>query len=90
MAGRQAAYAGRMSNERRIASITRRAKGHTASRDYRIFRLDSSGQITGSDVFPAEDDAVALVIARAMESSADRELWEAERLIARLPATGRP
>ena len=74
-----------MSDERRIASITRRAKGQPVQRDYRIFWLDGSGQITGSDVFPAEDDAVAIVIARAMESSADRELWEAERLIARLP-----
>jgi len=80
----------RMNNERRIASITRRAKGHPAPRDYRIFWLDASGQITGSDVFPAEDDAVALVIARAMGSSAARELWEAERLIARLPAIELP
>jgi hypothetical protein len=76
-----------MSNELRIARITTRAKGHLAPRDYRIFTLDTSGKITGSDVFPAEDDAAAIVIARAMESSADRELWEAERLIARLPAT---
>jgi hypothetical protein len=73
-------------DDRRIASITRRAKGQPASRDYRIFWLDASGKITGSDVFPAEDDAVAIVIASAMESSTDRELWEAERLIARLPA----
>ena len=75
-----------MDNERRIARITRRAKGHATPRDYRIFRLDASGKIIGSDVFPAEDDAVAIIIARAMESSTDRELWEAERLIARLPA----
>jgi hypothetical protein len=75
-----------MDYERRIQSITRRAKGHPAPRDYRVFWLDASGQITGSDVFPAEDDAVAIVIATAMQGSADRELWEAQRLIARLPA----
>jgi hypothetical protein len=75
-----------MENDRRIASITRRAKGQATPRDYRIFELDASGSIIGSDVFPAEDDAVATVIARTMESSADRELWEADRLIARLPA----
>lgn len=76
-----------MSNEQRIASITRRAKGQPVPRDYRIFWLNAHGQITGSDVFPAEDDAVAIVIAKAMEGSADRELWEAERLIARLSGT---
>jgi hypothetical protein len=76
-----------MDTERRIASITKPAKGLTAPRNYRILWLDDSGQITGSDVFPAEDDAVTIVIARAMESSADRQLWEAERLIAQLPAT---
>ena len=75
-----------MSNERRLASITKRAKGQPAPRDYRILTLDSSGSITGSDVFPAADDAVAVVIAKAMQSSAERQLWEAERLIARLPA----
>ena len=66
---------------------SQRAPRGTAPRYYRIFTLDTGGKITGSDVFPAEDDAAALVIAKAMESSADRELWEAERLIARLPAT---
>jgi hypothetical protein len=76
-----------MTNEGRIGSITRRAKGQPAARDYRIFRLDAYGKIIGSEVFPAEDDAAAVVIARLMESSADRELWEAERLIARLPST---
>jgi hypothetical protein len=75
-----------MDNEARIASIVRRAKGHPAARNYRIFGLDASGEIIAADVFPAEDDAAAIVIARLMESSADRELWEAERLIARLPA----
>jgi hypothetical protein len=76
-----------MSNDRRLASITSRAKGQPSQRNYRIFTLGTSGKIIGSDVFPAEDDAVAIVIARAMASSADRELWEGERLIARLPAT---
>lgn len=75
-----------MNDERRIARITRRARGDPAARDYRIFFLDSSGKIVGSDVFPAADDAVAVVIARAMDGSSDRELWEAGRLIARLPA----
>ena len=79
-----------MDDERRLARITQRAKGKPAARDYRIFVLDTSGKIVGSDVFPAEDDATAVAIARAMDSSADRELWEAERLIARLPATEGP
>lgn len=78
-----------MNDERRLARITRRARGKPTARDYRILVLDSSGEIAGSNVFPAEDDAIAVVIARAMDNSTDRELWEAERLIARLPATSK-
>jgi len=73
-------------NDQRLARVTQRARDTPAAREYRILRLDEHGQIAASDVFPAHDDAVALVIARARESSAARELWEAKRLIAVLPA----
>jgi len=74
------------SSDRRLASVTRRAKGTPVPREYRVLRLGVHGQITASDSFPAHDDAVAIVIARAMEASTDREVWEDHRLVAKLPA----
>ena len=74
-----------MDNEQRIAGIKRRAKADVPRKGYRVFWLDDSGKIIGSDVIFAEDDAAAIEIAKGMEGSTLRELWNEERLIARLP-----
>lgn len=74
-----------MDNEQRIAGIKRRAKEDVPPKSYRIFWLDDSRKIIGSDIIYADDDAAAIEIANGMEGPNLRELWDADRLIARLP-----
>ncbi len=51
---------------------------------YRVFRLDIDGRITGSEVLEAADDLDALTRARSKIEAFGVELWDRDRLIARL------
>jgi hypothetical protein len=50
--------------------------------NYRLYRLDGAGKITGAEWIDADSDELAL--AQAKERDSDRfELWERERLVGR-------
>ncbi|WP_020174613.1 hypothetical protein [Methyloferula stellata] len=51
---------------------------------YRVFRLDIEGRITGSEILEAEDDLDALTRAQTKIDAFGIELWDRDRLIARL------
>jgi hypothetical protein len=51
---------------------------------YRVFRLDGDGRITGSEILEAADDVDALARAQGKIEAFGIELWDRDRLIARL------
>jgi hypothetical protein len=51
---------------------------------YRVFRLDVDGRIVQSEVLAAADDIEALHCAQSKIDSLPVELWDRDRLIARL------
>ena len=52
---------------------------------YKLYRLDSAGQIASApEVFDAADDDAALVIAAERRGHGSAELWEGRRLVERL------
>jgi hypothetical protein len=53
---------------------------------YRLYCLGGDGNITRSDWIDALSDDEAIAIARGMEKSVDCEIWEGNRLVARIPA----
>lgn len=55
--------------------------------DYRIYRLDGAGQITGApEIVTAAGDEAAVSAVRALNSACSIEIWQGRRLIARVPA----
>ena len=56
---------------------------------YRLYCL-RKGRITKGDWLEAEDDSQAIATAREQNPDADCELWQKERLIARIPVGGTP
>jgi hypothetical protein len=53
-------------------------------RVYRFYRLDGAGNITGADWIEAVDDEEAHVRAQADPETSSYELWERQRLVARV------
>jgi hypothetical protein len=51
---------------------------------YRVFRLDVDGRILQSEVLDAADDIEALCCAQSKIDGSPVELWDRDRLIARL------
>ena len=51
---------------------------------YRLYRLDGAGKITTADWIDAEDDKAAKQAAELRVDSSTVELWDRNRLIARI------
>jgi len=51
---------------------------------YRLYRLDGAGRFSAAEWIKAEDDSGALAAARAIDRSGPCELWQGNRLIARI------
>ena len=52
--------------------------------DYRLYCLDGAGKITRAEVIDAENDDDAVMIARAARKPVHCELWQRDRLVARI------
>ena len=74
-----------MDEAERIARIQQRAKEDAPPNNYRVFWLDHVGKIIGCDIISAADDAAALELAMEMKGANPGELWDRDRMIARLP-----
>jgi hypothetical protein len=53
---------------------------------YRLYWLDGAGHIETFEVIIAEDDGEALGHARALRKAVKSELWDRNRLVAKIPA----
>jgi hypothetical protein len=60
------------------------------SPDYRLYCLGGDGKITAADWIDAESDEAAIAVAREMKKSVDCEIWNGNRLVARVPAMTHP
>jgi hypothetical protein len=55
--------------------------------EYRLYRLDGSGKIEGAPIqVDAKNDDEALILARAKKLPAQGELWQGNRLVAKVSA----
>ena len=53
---------------------------------YRLYRLDGAGRFSAAEWIKAEGDSAALASAKAIDRSGVCELWQGNRLIARIDA----
>jgi hypothetical protein len=53
--------------------------------EYRLYCLDGAGKITKAEEITARDDAEGLKIAKALKRHTKCELWNRDRLIAKIP-----
>lgn len=53
--------------------------------EYRLYCLTEDGHIERVEEFHASDDVDALMIAKQMEKRVPCELWQRERMVAKLP-----
>ena len=53
--------------------------------EYRVYCFDHRGKISTSHEFLAADDSEALARTRAMKLETECELWNRDRLIAKIP-----
>jgi hypothetical protein len=56
--------------------------------EYRLYCLDGANRITRAEQVSAKGDEDAVEIARAMKLPVKCELWQRDRLVARIPAHG--
>jgi hypothetical protein len=56
--------------------------------NFRLYRLDGSGKISTAEWLTADDDAHAERLARELQALTSVELWDRNRLIARIPPRG--
>lgn len=56
---------------------------------YRLYRVDGTGKITSAEWIEAADDAGAERLVREQIPDGIAEIWERDRLVARLGAGGR-
>lgn len=54
--------------------------------DYRLYCLDGDKHISSGEWIGAMNDAEAIVLAKAKRLNVSAELWERNRLVARIPA----
>jgi hypothetical protein len=54
--------------------------------EYRLYCLDGANKITRAEGISAASDAEAIDAARAMKLPVKCELWQRDRLVARIPA----
>ena len=53
---------------------------------YRLYRLDGAEKIEAVELIEAETDEDAVKAGRAMNHTATCEIWDRDRLVARIPA----
>jgi hypothetical protein len=59
-------------------------------RDYRLYRINSAGHISGpAQIVTAQDDAAAVSRAEQALNGADIEVWQADRFIVRVTPSGK-
>jgi len=54
---------------------------------YRHYRLDGAGKINGAELIEAADDEEAVRIVRDLNLPSVSEIWDRERLVARIEAS---
>ena len=54
--------------------------------EYRLYCLDGANKITRAEGISAESDEQAIARARALKLPVKCELWQRDRLVARIPA----
>ena len=57
--------------------------------NYRLYRLDGAGKITNAEWLSADDDAHAGELARGVDSQTTVEVWDRDRLVARIKPDGK-
>ncbi len=57
--------------------------------EYRIYCLDGANRITRAEQIVATNDEQAIAAARSMKPLVKRELWQRDRLVARISASGK-
>ena len=55
---------------------------------YRVYRVDGAGKILSADWVDVTDDEAAIAAARASSDGGACELWQQQRLVARLERDG--
>jgi hypothetical protein len=53
---------------------------------YRVYRLNGVGNIERVELIEAENDEEAVIAGKALNHTATCEIWDRDRLVARLPA----
>jgi hypothetical protein len=56
--------------------------------NYRLYRLDGAGKISNAEWLSADDDSHASDLARAIETQTTLEVWDRDRLVARIKPDG--
>ena len=57
--------------------------------EYRIYCLDGANRITRAEQIVATNDEQAIEAARSMKPPVKRELWQRDRLVARISVSGK-
>jgi hypothetical protein len=55
--------------------------------NFRLYRLDGAGKIASADWLEADDEAHAQQLARELNAENTVEIWNRNRLVARIPPT---
>jgi hypothetical protein len=58
--------------------------------EYRLYCLDGNGSFTTVEKIKAVNDAEAIMRAKRMKKPVNCELWQRSRMVAKIPAAGRP
>jgi hypothetical protein len=53
---------------------------------YKLHCFDAAGKIESAEVLDANNDGEAVILARALNNTFSCEIWNRDRLVARLPA----
>lgn len=53
--------------------------------DYRLYGLDGVNKVASGEWFEAEDDRVAIEVAKDRMNGHDCELWQGSRFVGRIP-----
>lgn len=64
----------------------RLSRGGAAMPEYRLYRLDGANRITRAEQIVATNDEQAINAARSMKLPVKCELWQRDRLVARIAA----
>ena len=70
--------------DRRAASAANEIEGFVRLAGYRLYGLDGVDKVSSGVWFEADDDQVAIEVAKQMMDGHDCELWQGRRRIARI------